>query len=84
MKYFYYRPAALVNKLLDQNTQDLKKSLDEIKQQKDELNKDKRNSTNNKNENDRLNMILSVIDLSITLSINFLSINFCLVNYQMN
>ena len=84
MKYFNYRPTALVNKLLDQNTQDLKKSLDEIKQQKDELNKDKRNSTNNKNENDRLNMILSVIDLSITLSINFLSINFCLVNYQMN
>ena len=26
------------------------------------LNKDERNSTNNKNENDRLNMILSVID----------------------
>ena len=34
----------------------------EIKQQKDEFNKDERNSTNNKNENDRLNMILSVID----------------------
>ena len=34
----------------------------DIKQQKIELNKDKRNSTNNKNENDRLNMILSVID----------------------
>ena len=36
--------------------------MDEIKQQKDELNEDKRNSTNNENENDRLNMILSVID----------------------
>ena len=36
--------------------------MDEIKQQKIELDKDERNSTNNKNENDRLNMILSVID----------------------
>ena len=61
-KYFSYEPTALVNKLLGQNTQDLRKSLDEIKQQKIELNKDERNSTNNKNENDRLNMILSVID----------------------
>ena len=34
----------------------------EIKQQKIKLNKDERNSTNNINENDRLNMILSVID----------------------
>ena len=34
----------------------------EIKQLKIELNKDERNSTNNKNENDRLNMILSVVD----------------------
>ena len=33
-----------------------------IKQQKIELNKDERNSTNNKNENDRLNTILLVID----------------------
>ena len=62
MKYFSYEPTALVNKLLGQNKQDLKQSLDEIKQQKIELNKDERNSTNNKNENDRLNMILSVID----------------------
>ena len=62
MKYFNYQPTALVNKLLSQNTQDLKKSLNEIKEQKIELNKDERNSTNNKNENDRLNMILSVID----------------------
>ena len=36
--------------------------MDEIKQLKIKLNKDERNSTNNKNENDRLNMILSVID----------------------
>ena len=36
--------------------------MDKIKQQKIELDKDERNSTNNKNENDRLNMILSVID----------------------
>ena len=36
--------------------------MDEIKQQKIELNKDERNSTNNKNENDRLKNILSVID----------------------
>ena len=62
MKYFNYDPTALVNKLLSQNTKYLKKSLDKIKQQKIELNKDERNSSNNKNENDRLNMILSVID----------------------
>ena len=49
-------------KLLTQNTPDLKKSLDKINQQKTELDKDERNSTNNKTENDRLNMILSVID----------------------
>ena len=57
-KYFSYEPTTLVS----QNTQDLRKQFDEIKQQKGELNKDERNSTNNKNENDRLNMILSVID----------------------
>ena len=62
MKYLSHEHTTLVNKLLDQNRQDLRKSLDEIKQQKIELNKDERNSTNNKNENDRLNMILSVID----------------------
>ena len=62
MKYFNYEPTALVNKLLSQNTQDFKKRFDKIKQQKIELNKDERNSTNNKNENDRLNTILSVID----------------------
>ena len=49
--------------LLGQNTQDLRKGLDEIKQQTIELNKDERNRTNNKNENDRLNNILSVIDI---------------------
>ena len=62
MKYFSYEPTTLVNKLLNQNTQDLRKSLNEIKQQKITLNKGKRNNTNNKNENDRLNMILSVND----------------------
>ena len=36
--------------------------MDEIKQQKIKLNKDDRNSTNNKNENDKLNNILSVIN----------------------
>ena len=36
--------------------------MDEIKQQKIKLNEDERNSTNNKNKIDRLNMILSVID----------------------
>ena len=60
--YFNYKPSILVNKLANQNTQDLKKSLDEIKQQKIELNKDERKSRDNKNENDRLNMIMSVID----------------------
>ena len=48
--------------LLSQNTQDLKKNLDRIKQQKIKLDKDERNSTNDKNENDRLNIILSLID----------------------
>ena len=36
--------------------------MDEIKQQKIKLNKDERDSTNNINENDRLNVILNVID----------------------
>ena len=62
MKYLSYKPVALVNNLLSQNEQDLRKSLDEIKQQKIELDKDERNGTNNKTENDRLNMILSVIN----------------------
>ena len=35
--------------------------MDEIKQQKIELNEDERNSTNTKIENDRVSMILSVI-----------------------
>ena len=51
--------------------------MDEIKQQKIELNKDEGNSTNNKNENDRLSMILSEFN-------NFLSIDFGRVNNQMN
>ena len=36
--------------------------MDEIKQKKIELNKDERNILNNKNKDDRLNMILSVTD----------------------
>ena len=36
--------------------------MNEIKEQKIELNKHERNSTNNKSENGRLNTILSVID----------------------
>ena len=51
-----------MSELLSQNTQDLKKNLDKIKQQKIKSDKDERNSTNNKNENDRLNIILSVIE----------------------
>ena len=62
IRYFNYEPSELVIKLLNQNTKELKKSLEKIKQQKIELSKDERNSTNNKNENDRLNMILSIID----------------------
>ena len=75
MKYLSHEHTTLVNKLLDENTQDLRKSLDEIKQQKIELNKDEGNSTNNRNENVRLNMILSEFN-------NFLSIDFCRVNNQ--
>ena len=62
MKYFSYEPTAWVNKLLGQNTQDLRKGLDEIKPQNFKLNKDERNSTNNNNKNDELNNILSVIN----------------------
>ena len=62
MEYFSYEPAALVNNVLRQNTQDLRKSLDEIKQQKIKLNEDERNSTNNNIENDELNNMLSVIN----------------------
>ena len=61
-KYFSYEPTALVNKLLSQNTQDLRKSLNEIKQQNIKLNEDERNSTNNKNKNDEVNNMLSVIN----------------------
>ena len=62
IKYFSYEPTELVNNLLSQNTQGLRQRLDEIKQRKIELNKDERNSRNNKNKNDTLNTILSVID----------------------
>ena len=59
-KYFSYEPTALVNNLLSQNTQDLGKCLNQIKQQK--MKEDERNSTNKKNINDELNNILSVIN----------------------
>ena len=79
-KYFSSEPIALVNKLFGQNTQDLRKSLNEIKQQKIKLNEDERNSTNNKNKNDEVNNILSVIN-----RINQLfEYNFFWVNNQMN
>ena len=52
MEYFSYEPAALVNNLWSQNSQDLRKCSNEIKQQKIKLNEDERNSTNNRNEND--------------------------------
>ena len=62
MKCFSYKLTALLNILFGQNTQDLRKILNEIKQQKIKLNGDERNSTNNKNENDEDNNMLSVIN----------------------
>ena len=47
-KYFSYETIALVKNSLGQNTQDLRKSVDEIEPQKDELSKDERYSTNNR------------------------------------
>ena len=61
-KYFSHEPTTLVNNLLSQNTQNLRKILNEIKQQKIKLNEDKRNSSNNENKNDELNNILSLIN----------------------
>ena len=61
-KYFSYELTTLITKLLGQNTQDLRKSLDKIKQEKIKLSEDERNSTNNKNKNDELNNMLIVID----------------------
>ena len=52
IRYFGYETSALVIKLLNQNTQNLKKSLDKSKQQKIELNRDEKNSTNNQNKNE--------------------------------
>ena len=72
MKYFNYELTALVNNLLSQNTQDLRKILNNIKQQKIKLNEDEENSTNNKKENDKLNNILIIINRID----NFFSINF--------
>ena len=60
-KCFSYELTTLITKLLGQNTQDLRKSLDKIKQGKIILSEDERNSTN-KNKNDELNNMLSVID----------------------
>ena len=62
MEYFSYKPVALVNNILDQNTQDLRKSLNEIKQQKVKWKEDERDSTINKNKNGELNNIQSVIN----------------------
>ena len=62
IRYFNYEPSTLVIKLSNQNTQDLKKNLGKIKEQKIKLDKGERNSTKNKNQNDRFNMILSLID----------------------
>ena len=42
IRYFGYETSALVIKLLNQNTQNLKKSLDKSKQQKIELNRDEK------------------------------------------
>ena len=61
-KYLSYEPTALVNNLLSPNTEDLKRSLNEIKQQKIKLNKAERKSAHNKNKDDELNNILSVIN----------------------
>ena len=80
MEYFSYEPAALVNNVFRQNTQDLRKSLDEIKQQKIKLNEGERNSTNNKNENERLNNI----QIAINGIDNLLSVTFFWVNNRMN
>ena len=62
MKYFSYEPTALVYNLLRQNTQNLKKSLNEIKQKNNKLNEDERNRTINKNKNHVINNMLSVIN----------------------
>ena len=81
MKYFSNKPTALGNNLLGQNTQDLRKSLDDIKQQNIELDKDEGNSTNNKNENDNDNVSIWYWVL-LTDFINLFSINFCQINNQ--
>ena len=80
-EYFSYKPTALVNNLLSQNKQLtlIQKSLNEIKQQKNKLNEDERNSGNNKNK--KTSLIIHWVLL--TEFINFLSIHFCLVNNQM-
>ena len=54
--------------------------MDETEQQKIELNKGERNSKNNENENDRLNMILSVVDRIQ----QFFEYKFLLANNQMD
>ena len=62
MKYFCYEPTALVYNLLTQNTENLKKSLNEIEQKHNKLNEDERNRTINKNKNDDINNMLTVIN----------------------
>ena len=61
-EYFSCESTALINNLLSQNTQNLRKILNEIKLQQIKLNEDKRNSSNNENKNDELNNILSLIN----------------------
>ena len=48
-----------MSNLLNQNTEE---KYGKLKQQQIKLDTDEKNNTNNKNENDRLNMILSAID----------------------
>ena len=62
MKYFSYEPTALVYNLLTQNTENLKKSLNEIEQKHNKLNEDETNRTINKNKNDDINNMLTVIN----------------------
>ena len=80
MEYFSYETATLVNDLLSQNTQDFKKRLDEIKQQKIKLKEVERNMQIIKMKMTSLIIYLVLL----TEFINFLSINFCQINNQHN
>ena len=82
MKYFSNKPTALGNNLLGQNTQDLRKSLDDIKQQNIELDEDEGNSTNNKNDKNNNGNVSIWYWVLLTEFINFFSINFCHISNQ--